>query len=253
MRVILLAQGTFHDSYQMINNASMETWMVSSHPNVKMFMYCGNYGENGVLYKDLIEPGCVEFGKELVCNCTDLSMGVDDDKTVDYRSVKFIEALEYCLQNYEFDYIFRTGNTSYVDVNGMYETIDKLPRTGVYGGQKCKIEGQDWSFIAGHNTILSRDLVEKLVNDKHLFINGGDTYEDIYIGKVITNIRNYIDEDDIIDIMHFLCLRIYDNGIKLQDPENVINNMVKPHIWNYRFSPHHYEEMRQFHKLYIDR
>ena len=67
-------------------------------------------------------------------------------------------ALEYCLKNFEFDYIQRISNTSYVDVEKMQLYLNKFSRSKVYNGARNMYNYQ-YYFVAGHDVIMSKDVV----------------------------------------------------------------------------------------------
>jgi hypothetical protein len=75
--------------------------------------------------------------------------------------LKTIEALRFALKNYDFEYVFRTNSSSYVDGPLLLRTITDFPKTGVYAGFPGEVGGE--KFASGAGVLLSRDLVSKVV------------------------------------------------------------------------------------------
>lgn len=67
---------------------------------------------------------------------------------------------QFVLQNYDFDYIFITTSSSYIRPSKLVEVLQDSSRTQYLGGAKAYVGA---SFAAGSNRILSKDLVEYLV------------------------------------------------------------------------------------------
>ncbi|HSN07961.1 MAG TPA: hypothetical protein VLS85_02930 [Hanamia sp.] len=81
---------------------------------------------------------------------------------------KTLLALEWALNNKEFDYILRPHSCIYVDKKELIKYIQDLPDIGIFGGVKVERK-EKFDFIwGGTGFIFSRDIVKTLVDNKHL-------------------------------------------------------------------------------------
>ena len=161
----------------------------------------------------------------------------------DARSRKFIMALEYCLKNFEFDYIQRISNTSYIDVEKMQLYLNELPRIKIYNGARNMYNYQ-YYFVAGHDVIMSRDVVELLVNYKDIYLES-QYLEDLAAGKILIHDIKYVSfEDQSKD--NFVQIFPYDINI---DNINLDSN---PSVWCYRIGRRP-EIFEHIHKLILKR
>ena len=99
---------------------------------------------------------------------------------------KCVEFWGYCLENLEFDYIFRPNLGCWVSMDALSRLADNLPNKSVYGGAFGYYGGVP--FVSGSGFLLSRDLVELIwdyhKNDKDIDIeyNGNRLIDDVAIG-----------------------------------------------------------------------
>jgi hypothetical protein len=94
-------------------------------------------------------------------------------------------AFRHVLENYEFDYLFRTNTSSYVDCSKLLEFLESQPSRGVYGGLVGSIFS-DIEFASGAGILLSKDVVEQACNSiikyKHGYI------DDVALGVALTGL-----------------------------------------------------------------
>jgi len=110
---------------------------------------------------------------------------------------KCVEFWGYCLENFEFDYIFRPNLGCWVSMDALSRLADTLPEEGVYGGAFGTTHGRRGGieFISGSGFFLSRDLVELIrehhLNDKDLTIeyDGNSLIDDVAIGAFLSAFR----------------------------------------------------------------
>lgn len=78
-------------------------------------------------------------------------------------NAKNIAGLRHLLATQDFDYVFRTNTSSYVNLPRLEEYVQDLPAAGYYAG----FIGESGStrFASGTCTLMSRDLVEVAVSD----------------------------------------------------------------------------------------
>ena len=104
---------------------------------------------------------------------------------------KTIEFYEWCLENLDFDYIYRTSGNCYYDLNLLNKSIeeDNIPSHGAYYGNG--IFGHVGFACASGVGLLSKDLVELVVKQKHRLVasffrcKGHKKIEDVAIGKFL--------------------------------------------------------------------
>jgi hypothetical protein len=70
-------------------------------------------------------------------------------------------AFKYILETYDFDFVFMTTTSSYIRPNRLLDILGDAPRRGYLGGARAYSGA---NFAAGSNRILSRDLVQYLVD-----------------------------------------------------------------------------------------
>lgn len=174
MKVLVLVQSIDKDGYRELIQTQKETWDAIPHSQVKTVFYFPDPHKEGWFGQDLYVRSNTHY--YLMFNHA-------------------IEAMRRCLE-YEWEYLFKTDNSTYVCKHELVKNLTDKPRTKYFGGQifEGAISEITWSFMWGEGIILSRDLVEYLVE---LF-----TYlpaiwygaEDVYIGRAFT-LRNDFEWD----------------------------------------------------------
>ena len=110
-----------HDPYDKFMQAQQQTWDSVPHPFVDVvYYYCGGRGIN----KNVMNGPKLNRSTELSVECS-----------TDYYKMhwKFKKALD--IVNYgQYDYIFRTNASSYIDKQALYEYAKKLPKHRLYAG-----------------------------------------------------------------------------------------------------------------------
>jgi hypothetical protein len=202
IKTIILNQATLHPDYKDVDDIAYTTWGSTQNPNVRPIHYYGKYDINqNPTDKFLTLP---EDGQVIMNGDNVMIIGTYDNTypanhprhsiIPDARNEKFILALEYCLNNFEFDYIQRICNTSYVDVEKMTAYFERLPRTKIYNGAR-NLYNYEYFFVAGHNVFMSYDVVKLLVEHKEEYL--ASSYpEDLIAGKIIMYDAKYVNFDD---------------------------------------------------------
>jgi hypothetical protein len=210
--VLIIASDTYY------YNNMKEVWKtyMNIHPNFKTFFICNN--------PDISEDIIVE------------------EKTIyvkDYESYipgilnKTISSFEYCLNNFEFDYIYRTNLSSFIDFYKAYNYLEKNQFD--YGGCGIGFDEQTY-FASGCGFILSKKGIKTLLDNKNLL--NYNIFDDVAIGELLT--RYYcitsLPREDIEDIndkrlyndentFHYRCkCNFFDNTI-------IIFNKLKDKIY----------------------
>lgn len=107
---------------------------------------------------------------------------------------KTIKSIEYCLNNFKFDYIYRTNLSSFLELNKMYNFISNnhIEYGGVIGNHN------NINFASGSGFFISKEACNFLINyDRQININ--EYLDDVIIAKILTK-KYKIDFIDRIDI-----------------------------------------------------
>jgi hypothetical protein len=231
-KTIILNQGTLHPDYKNIDDVIYNTYGSTQNPDVKIITYYGKYNHHNILtdrFPMLPDDGNVILDNQtMVIGTYDTTYPSEHPRyniIPDARNEKFILALEYCLNNLEFDYIQRISTTSYVDVEKMQLYLNDFPRIKIYNGARNMYNNQ-YYFVAGHNVIMSRDVAELLVNYKDRYLES-QYPEDLAAGKIIMHDTGYVnfEEQSNDDFVRSFPYDININNITLD---------LKPSVWCYR-------------------
>jgi hypothetical protein len=144
--LILVLSSDFHPYDKMIQT-SLQTWDSIEVEGVETVFYCGQSSKpnNGkVIY--------MPVGNSL------LDMGT-----------KCLLAYEWALQSKEFDYVARVNASCYVDKNNLVKFIDDLPETNVFAGVETDSQNGFRYQWGGASFIISKDVLQKIVDNKHLW------------------------------------------------------------------------------------
>ena len=112
---------------------------------------------------------------------------VDTPEDWSLIGLKTLNALRFILENYQFDYLFRTNTSSYLDAAVLLRHIQAFPKSGVYAGLVGKVFGNQ-EFASGAGVLLSRDVVERVCLERDKWDHG--FVDDIALGKLIMEFRN---------------------------------------------------------------
>jgi hypothetical protein len=156
--IILIISSNNTDEYKDMHKI-WEKYM-NIHPNIKSFFIKNNkFLENDV-----------ELNNK---NNTIYCKG--DENYIPGILNKTIKSINYCMNNYKFDYIYRTNLSTVLDLDKLY----KYARNN-----KVNYAGQSYgNFISGSGILLSKESCIKLINDKSLIDN--EIIDDVSIGNTL--------------------------------------------------------------------
>lgn len=183
-KVLIMVLSYNQPPFDELMRAQHETWDSVEHPDVKTVYYHGT--------KEPVDRPVVDWDKrttpergtweELEFNCID---------SYYYMAGKFKYALDYAFSDqakpynlkFEWDFIFRTNSSSYVNKKRLVEFAATLPKENLYAG-KTLVDLNDFSGIAisGAGIWLSRDTAEILQKEIDPEF---EMEEDIYIGRIL--------------------------------------------------------------------
>lgn len=177
--VIILSQSTTNERYSKIIEAGLHTWVSTS--KYPVIYYSG--GETFFRKSNL------------------LTVPVNDGDNVfigetrfDYRAEKFISALEYCFNTMEFDFIYRTTCTSYINTSTLEEYIQSCRKFKVFDGA-LNMDRFGRKFVGTYNCLLSKDIIEQILKNKEKYLSIQEP-EDLALGILLYDKLKYINDSD---------------------------------------------------------
>ena len=105
---------------------------------------------------------------------------------------KTLKMYEFILQNFKFDYLFRTNSSSYIDVEKLKLFISDKSLEKFYSGIIGDYAGI--KFVSGSGYFLSRDLIKLVVDNKNKWNH--TLIDDVALGDLLSkyNIPLYLGE-----------------------------------------------------------
>jgi hypothetical protein len=162
--ILILSCDSKTDKYT-IEHGISKTWNSITIKNAPTYHYFGGVNEN---FND---------SSSIYTTCSE-----------DYAlmGLRTIEAFEYALNNFEFDYIFRTNISSYVNKLNLLTWLNDKPRTNFYSGVVGNHHGI--RFASGSGFTLSKDLVKLLCESKHQL--NYNLVDDVCFGQFLNTVTD---------------------------------------------------------------
>jgi hypothetical protein len=158
---------------------------------------------------------------------------IKSEEGIENLGHKVISSLEYVLDNIEFDYIFKMNCSSYLNKKMLKDILIDKPRNNFYAGFMGTHDGI--KFVSGSGTILSRNLIQLIVDSKHDWNH--NYIEDVSIGKLMMD--NNIDittlnRVDIINGLDYNLINIKNHHYRCKNSDRnndilVMNELYKIH------------------------
>jgi hypothetical protein len=166
-KLIILVLCSSANRFKKLEKAIKQTWATVKHPQVKIIFYTDNY--KSFLKKE----APVMLGDDLILPCKDGLLECTE---------KTLQAFEYVMANFDFEYIFRVNLGSYVSLKKIISFLNDKPKTKFYAGIIGRVEhkGQSIPFASGSGYFLSHDMV-KLITDNRADLNN-TLIDDIALG-----------------------------------------------------------------------
>jgi len=149
----------------------------------------------------------------------------DLPETVENEGYKIINCFEQTL-NLDYDYIFHTNSSSYIDKQLLYNWLLDKPRTNFYSGVKGYY--RDKPFASGCGFTISKDIVKLILENQSQWEHGDA--DDATLGILLNNLGISVFEAPRFDVDN------YDNNIpsdyfhyrcKTQNRDSDIMNLQK--------------------------
>jgi hypothetical protein len=117
-------------------------------------------------------------------------LNVDVKEGHGYFYYKTILAFKEML-NQDWDYIFKTDNSAYINKEALVKALENKPRENYYGGHLYNTSYvKSYPFFWGEGVAFSRDVVQYLVDEHDFSSVGRSGVEDVHIGMILANTFN---------------------------------------------------------------
>ena len=149
------------DAYT-IENGISKTWNSISHPDIETYHY---------------------FGGAIKQYHTKNSIHLKCTENYHLMGIRTLECFDYCLKNFEFDFLLRTNISSYIHKYNLMSWLSDKPRQNFYSGVIGEYSGI--RYVSGAGIFMSKDVVEKTIERA----NSIDTslVDDVAIGKLLSD------------------------------------------------------------------
>lgn len=160
-RVIISIISSEFVPYDLLEDTIRETWLNLNSNSVPVYFYYGsNESENKII---------------------DDKIYINTTESFENVGIKTLKMYEFLYNNFDFDYIFRTNLSSYIDIDKLYSFLDNKSKSNFYCGFMGCHEGID--FCGGAGYFLSKDLVKLIVENKNLWETSH--MDDVIVAKIL--------------------------------------------------------------------
>ena len=169
LKVLILVMSSKEDYYPELESVQRETWDSIEVDGVTTVYYMA--GDNTELVDDVLYIKGSEHFSEM------------------YTRTRL--AFEYML-NYEWDYVFKTDNSAYVNKSKLVEVLTDLPRTNLYAGKLFhdkNIVPVNKNFMWGEGYVLSRDLAKYITTQR----SGEGMVDDVWIASLLKDKVSFVE------------------------------------------------------------
>jgi hypothetical protein len=163
MKVLVLVMSCDIDRYPVLVAKQRETWDSVHVPGVSTVYYYAGHKTKLVRQR----------------------LNINIQEGTGYFYYKTILAFKEMLRQ-DWDYIFKTDNSAYVNKAALYSVLENKPRQNFYGGhlyQTAFVKSDP--FLWGEGMVFSRDVVQYLVDDYDISSVGRSGVEDVHIGMIL--------------------------------------------------------------------
>jgi len=204
MKILILIISSVGEPYNRLEEAIRRTWGKNKNKDVEIFY---NYG-NGT------SPSKI-YGDKIIC---------ESEETLHNIGKKTIKSFELLYENYEFDYIFRTNLSSYVNIDNMLRYLIDKQRKNFYGGMcTLNFSGEhlqkfgEGTFASGSGYFLSKDVVSLIIDNKELWDHS--VIDDVAIAGLLKKLGILPKLCPRIDIDHISNDIFYYNGAPVSNDD----------------------------------
>jgi hypothetical protein len=101
--------------------------------------------------------------------------------------LKTIDAFKYVLEHYEFDFLFRTNTSSYVDVPLLKRHLENKASKSLYAGVIGHAFGK-MEFASGAGILMSRDVVAQICRQENYWKHG--LVDDVALAELVSTFES---------------------------------------------------------------
>jgi hypothetical protein len=179
-KIIIMVLGSSNPHYKQFENAIRETWYNLKVDDVEIIFYSDNQSE----HTRLDFP--IRKGDNLILPC---------DDGYYHSGIKTVLAYDWLLKNYDFEYVYRSNLGAFVHPQRLQKFLVDKPKENFY----CGVIGEDTyhlgfnvRFCSGSGYFLSKDVVEKVVQNHHMWQHRA--VDDVALGNLLSQLNVPIDE-----------------------------------------------------------
>jgi hypothetical protein len=179
MKILVLVLSFNESPYKELMQAQQQSWDSIEVEGVRTVYYHGGLPSDNKLH--YVEDACGQSSIRLQLFCTDAYY---------LMAAKFKMCLDY-VKDWDYDIIFRTNSSSYVNKQRLKEFAATLPKEKLYAG--WKLIGEGWNSVSGAGIFISKDVAEILRKE---IDPGFEREEDILIGQILAEHKDIEIVDD---------------------------------------------------------
>lgn len=194
MKVLILVLSADFEPYTILTNGIKSTWASYTLPGIEIFFYYGKSDKNNT-------------SNDIYLNSIECSENVGR---------KTLEMFEY-IKDMDFDYIFRTNSSSYVNQEKLLEFLIDKEKINFYCGIIGICSNTRSNFASGCGYFLSKDLIKLVLDNKSQWNH--NINDDVALSKLLQSLNvsisdkairldilsTNIDSLDIYNMYHFRC------------------------------------------------
>lgn len=176
-KIIISIPSIKSEEYINLETACKSTWLDYDNQDIDHLFY---FGSNKNQFKD----------HELYVKCHNQNSKKESNVFVGEHPIiieKTIKMFDFILRNYNFDFIFRTNLSSYVDLTSLLDYTKNIELNNCYMGYIG--EHENITFASGAGILLTRDMVELLVVKQDMINNS--LIDDVAFAKFFYDLNIY--------------------------------------------------------------
>ena len=206
MKLIILVlsyndNGIYTDFYK----SQKETWDSINISNTSTYYYFGNNESN-----EICDHKILTNVSESLKNC----------------GHKLINSLEL-IKDLEFDFIYRTNSSSYVDKSILYDRLANIKDINYYAGINGYFD--NIKFASGSGFVMTKNLVNLILNNKSSFRH--DLIDDVAVVELLSRFKVPVHNAERFDVEENCIIpkNNYHYRIKTLNRENDVKTMYRIH------------------------
>ena len=164
-----------------------------------------------------------------------------------------LKTMKYLNYYYTYDYLLTTTSSCFWVLPKLKIILTQLPKTGIYFGSTAYPEPKYGNaiFVSGSGIIMSRDVVQLLINDIDILSQDKDTPDDVIISKCLfkhnvlpTHYPRYDFVDNRIDNVEQRIIETNNQNICQYRAKNEANRLYYDTIILYALYVYYYAEYK---------